>query len=145
MESADCVGWKSLQDEGQLKDRGWKLGRESGPPQTQLVLQNWGNRQGGCVLLGGRVGWRRHGRPVSGEGSEADRRLLDGEQPPSCTSGSRFTGSGVHLGPGGSGRERPLPPPGTEGTRSHRQPEVSSRVTLLKTQRFGVASSAQLF
>ena len=34
------------------------------------------------------------------------RRLLDGEQPPSHTNGSRFKGLGVHLGPSGSEGKR---------------------------------------
>lgn len=79
----------------------------------------------GCV-------WRR----VGGR----HRRLLDGEQPPNRRSGSRFKGSGVHLGPGGSeGKTTTLrsarKEPGHIG--SLRSP---SRVALLKTQWFGVVS-----
>lgn len=68
-------GWKSLQDEGQSEGQGaGNSGRERRPPDTAWGAEDWGNRgMGGCVLLGGRVGWRRHGWwPVSGEGLEAD-------------------------------------------------------------------------
>lgn len=145
MESARTAwGWKSLQDEGQSEGQGaGNSGRESGPPDTVWgATENWGNRHGGLCPAGWAGGmeearvvacvWRR----VGGR----HRRLLDGEQPPSRTSGSRFTGSGVHLGPGGSEGKTTALRSARKGPGHIGSLRFPSRVTLLKTQRFGVAS-----
>lgn len=97
---------------GSQKDRGLETRGGRVGPQTQfgVLLRTGETGMGGCVLLGGRVGWRRHGWwPVSGEGSEADTDVsLMGSSRPVAQVGPGLRDRESTWVPAAQ-RERPLP------------------------------------
>lgn len=129
---------------GSQKDRGLETRGGRVDPQTQFgLLLRTGETEAWGLCPAGWAGGMEEARMVACVWRRVGGRyrcLLDGEQPPSCTSGSRFKGSGVHLGPGGSEGKTTTLQSARKGPGHIGSLRFPSRVALLKTQWFGVVS-----